>query len=226
MEDRISLRIAGIVTLLGGVGAIIVNVLHPRPPDVTEELLQVVASIPHWTILHFFAAFTAVFILSGLALLVRTLQDPAARAIGEVGKYATLSGVAVFLAAIIIDGYGYPYYAHRWIAATGEEKSLILFAANAVHTVDLALFLVWVALFMGLGILLIAVALLCSKEYSRVFAVLGLIGASMSLAYAWLRVLRVTTTLPLWPLGAALNALWITALGVYMVKKAMADHRV
>jgi hypothetical protein len=226
MEDRMSLRIGGIITLLGGIGAIIVNILHPRPPDGTEALLQIVASMPHWTILHFFAVFPAVFIVSGFALLVRTLRDPAARAIGEVGKYTTMGGVAVFLAAIIVDGYGYPYYAHRWMAASGEEKSLILFAANAVHTIDLALFLVWVGLFMGLGILLIAVALLCSKEFSRVFAVLGLIGASMSFAYAWLRVFKVTSALPLWPLGAALNALWITALGVYMLKKSIADRRV
>jgi hypothetical protein len=202
-----------------------VNVLHPRPPDGTAELLQVVASMPHWTILHFFAAFTAVLIVSGFALLVRTLRDPAARAIGEVGKYATLTGVTVFLAGIIIDGYGYPYYAHRWIAATGEEKTLVLYAANAVHTIDLALFLIWVGLFMGLGILLVAVALFCSKDFSRIFAALGWIGASRSLAYAWERVCKVTLALPLWPLGAALNPLWITALGVYMLKKAITDTK-
>jgi hypothetical protein len=47
VNNRANLRVGGIATLIGGIGKIVVNVLHPRPPQRTDELLTLVASIPH-----------------------------------------------------------------------------------------------------------------------------------------------------------------------------------
>src|SRR5688500_5808274 len=150
MRDREALRVGGLAALIGGLGAITVNILHPRPPERTDELLTLVASMPHWTLIHYGAVWATVLIVAGCALLVRTLQDARARALGEAGKYTTALGAAVFLVAIMIDGHGYPAFADRWIEASGDEKSVILWAATAVHTVDAALFPVWSGLFLGL----------------------------------------------------------------------------
>jgi hypothetical protein len=220
VKNRASLRVGGIVTLIGGVGAIVVNILHPRPPQRTDELLGLVASMPHWTIIHYAAVFAAVLAVSGFALLVRTLQESRARALGEVGKYATTLGAAVFLVAIMVDGLGYPHFAGRWLAASGDEKSTILWAANAVHTVDMALFPVWSGVFMGLGVLLVAVALWLSAEYPRIFAAFGVLGASMCLAYALSVIFGISVPLPLWPWGPAIDGIWMTLLGAMMLRKA------
>jgi hypothetical protein len=53
VNNRATLRVGGIATFIGGLGAIVVNILHPRPPQRTDELLTVVASMPHWTVIHY-----------------------------------------------------------------------------------------------------------------------------------------------------------------------------
>jgi hypothetical protein len=220
MHDREALRVGGIATLLGGVGAIVVNILHPRPPERTDELLTLVASMPHWTILHYGAVWATVLIVAGFAMLVRTLQNARARALGEVGKYTTALGAAVFLVAIMVDGHGYPAFAGRWMGASGDEKSVILWAASAVHTVDAALFPVWAGLFLGLGIVLVAAALWRSAEYPRMFAAFGVAGGSMCVTFALSTVCGFTVPLPLWPLGPAIDGIWMTLLGVMMVRRS------
>jgi hypothetical protein len=225
MRDREALRVGGIATLLGGVGAIVVNILHPRPPERTDELLTLVATMPHWTIIHYGAVWATVLIVSGFALLVRTLQDARARALAEVGKYTTTLGAAVFLVAIMVDGHGYPAFAGRWMGASGDEKAVILWAASAVHTVDAALFPVWSGLFLGLGPLLIAVALWRSAVYPRVFVGFGMAGGAMCVTFALSTVGGFTVPLPLWPLGPAVGGIWMTLLGALMVWRSVVAQR-
>jgi hypothetical protein len=220
MNHRAHWQVGGITTLIGGVGAIAVNILHPRPPARTDELLTLVASVPYWTIIHYIAALVAVSIVSGLALLVRGLQDSRAHALGEVGKYVTSLGGVAFLVAITVDGHGFPYFARRWMAASGDEKAVVLWAAETVHTIEMALFPIWAGMFMGLGLLVVAVALWHSAEYSRIFAAFGIIGASMCFVRGASEVVGFTVPLPLWPLGPAINAVWITLLGALMLRKA------
>jgi hypothetical protein len=98
MNNRANWQVGGITSLIGGVGAIVVNILHPPPPARTDELLILVASVPYWTIMHYLAALAAVSIVSGMALLVRSLQDARAHALGEVGKYVTTLGGAALAA--------------------------------------------------------------------------------------------------------------------------------
>jgi hypothetical protein len=106
MNQRAYWLVGGISTLIGGVGAIVVNILHPPPPARTDELLTLVAAVPYWTLMHYIAALAAVSIVSGLALLVRTLQDARAHALGEVGKYVTLLGGAVPCLGWNVSGAG------------------------------------------------------------------------------------------------------------------------
>jgi hypothetical protein len=103
MNDHSPVWLGGGTTLMGGIGAILVNVLHPRPPVNTEELLSLVASSPHWTIMPVGAALTAVLVVAGLALLVRTRHQANAYAVGEAGRYITVLGGAAFLVAIMQD---------------------------------------------------------------------------------------------------------------------------
>ena len=219
MTNRTTLRAAGINLFIGGVVALVVNALHPRPPERTDELLALVATMAHWSLIHYLAAFATPLIVAGLALLVTTFTDPVARAIGEVGKYVTAFGAATFVVAIVIDGYGYPRFARVWMAATGDEKSTILWAADAVHTVDAALFPVWAGLFLGLGLVLVAAALWRSGEWPRWFAAVGCLGGSMCFVYAMTVVFAASVALPLWPLGPAINGVWLTTLGAMLLRR-------
>ncbi|MDX1546402.1 MAG: hypothetical protein R3247_05410 [Rhodothermales bacterium] len=221
MEHPAHLRIGGLAALIGGVGGIVVNAFHPPPPPQTAELLALVASLPHWALLHDAAALAAVLVVVGLALLVHTLEDSEARALGEAGKYVTVLGAAVFVVAIVIDGHGYPYYAERWMLAGADERASILLAAGVVRTVDLALFPIWTGLFLGMGMLLIAVALWRSAEYPRTVAAVGILGGGLCLVFSLSTLLGRPMTW-IWPAGPAVGAVWVTALGVMMLRKISA----
>ena len=216
---RATLQVGGIAAVIGGLGAILVNALHPHPPARTDELLRLVASVPYWTILHYAAALTAGMVVSGLTLLVMTLKHSPARAIGEVGSCVTVLGGAVFVTAIVIDGYGFPYFARLWLAA-GANEALPSSGPPTRCTPWIARFPVWCELFTGLGVLLVAIAVWRSAEYSRSGATLGILGGLMSLLYAVSRVGEFTVPFPIWPWGPALDAIWITLVGGSMLRKA------
>jgi len=144
--------------------------------------------------------------------------------VGAVGKYEILLGAASFVVAIMIDGLGFPYFARLWLAASASDKTSILWAADAVHTVDRALFPVWSGLFIGLGMVLIAIAAWRSAEHSRISAALGIIGGLMSLIYAIGNALEFTVAFPLWPWGPALVAIWVTLAGIAMLRKSAQVH--
>ena len=179
-----SLRLGGIGALIGGTGGLVTNGLHPRVPQKTDELLTLVASTPHWIVIHYAAALAAVSTVVAIALFLRRVNDARARAIGEAGKYTAALGAAVFLVAIMVDGYGFPHFAAQWMAAEPAEKLMVLWAASAVQTVDVALFPVWAGVFLGIGIVLVSFAIWYSNEYSRALAVLGIAGATMCFVYA------------------------------------------
>jgi hypothetical protein len=219
VTKRATLKIAGINLLIGGVVAIVVNALHPRPPERTDELLTLVAGFPHWTLIHYLAAFATPLIVSGLALIVPTLDDAIARAVGEVGKYVTALGAAVFMVAIVIDGYGYPRFARAWIDAAPANKSTVLWAADAVHSIDAALFPVWAGLFLGLGLVLVGAALWRSGEWPRWFAGVGILGGAMSFVFAMSVAFAFGVPLPLWPLGPAISGIWLVALGAMLLRR-------
>jgi hypothetical protein len=75
-------------------------------------------------------------------------------------------------------------------------------------------------MFMGLGRWLVAVAIWQSAEYARIFAVFGIMGASMCLVRAVSDVLGFAVPLPPWPVGPAINAVWVALLGALMLRKA------
>jgi hypothetical protein len=214
------LRVGGVAALVGGLGGLVGNVLHPTPPAETDALLRVVAAMPHWTAIHVMVAISTVFMVGAFGLLVRTLESARSRAIGDLARYAAVLGGAALMAGIMIDGYGYPYLARVWLAAEGEQKTAIFWAADAVHTVDLALYVVWVTAFLGIAFLLAGTALLVSGNYSRLLGGVALVGGAMCLQQGISFALRVALPLPVWPLGAAVDSLWLLAVGVSMLRKA------
>ena len=182
------------------------------------DQITLVASTPHWIVIHYAAALAAVSTVVAIALFLRTVNDARVRAIGEAGKYTAALGAAVFLVAIMVDGYGFPHFAAQWMAAEPAEKLMVLWAASAVQTVDVALFPVWAGVFLGIGIVLVSFAIWYSNEYSRALAVLGIAGATMCFVYALSRVFGFR--IPLWPWGPAVDAVWLTWLGIAVLRKS------
>jgi hypothetical protein len=81
--------------------------------------------------------------------------------------------------------------ASGWVRTRSFAFSFAIAVSVTVHTINLALFPVWSGLFLGLGLLLVAVALWRSAEYVRICAAFELIGASMCLFHQKTFAVRV-----------------------------------
>ena len=219
-QNSSDLRVGGLAAIVGGIGGLVGNVLHPRPPAETDALLRVVASMPHWTAIHLLIVLAGVFTVAGLGLMMRTLTGGLARSMGRFAGYAAVLGGAVLLAGIIIDGFGYPILAREWLAAEGTEKASIYWAAHAVHVVDAALFAVWATVLLGMAFVLAGAAIAASDNYSRLLGVTAIVGGTMCFLFGVSTALRFTLPIPVWPLGPAVDSLWLVAAGVVMLRKA------
>ena len=214
------LRVGGVAAVVGGMGGFVGNVLHPPPPAETDALLRVVAQMPHWTAIHLMIAISAVFMVGAFGLLVRTLESALARALGDLARYAAVLGGAVLISGIMIDGYGYPYMVRQWLAAEGNQKLAIFWAADAVHIVDVALFTAWATVFLGVAFLLAGAALIVSGNYSRLLGGVAVLGGAMCFGHGSSVALGLASSLPVWPAGAAVDSFWLLAIGVAMLRKA------
>jgi hypothetical protein len=218
-QNMADLRVGGIAAIAGGIGGLVGNVLHPQPPAETDALLRVVASMPHWTAIHLLIAVATVFSVGGLGLLMRTLAGDLARSVGRLAGYAAVVGGAALVAGIMIDGFGYPLLAREWLAAEGAEKTSVFWAAHAVHVVDVALFVVWATVLLGLSFVLAGTAVAVSTNYSRLLGLVAVVGGAMCLLFGVATALRISLPLPLWPLGPAVDSFWLVAAGVVMLRK-------
>ena len=213
------LRVGGTAAIAGGLGGLVGNVLHPTPPAETDALLRMVAAMPHWTAIHLLIVIAGVFMIGGFGLLMRTLEGSRARALGGLAGHAAVLGGSVLLTGIMIDGYGYPLLAREWLAAEGQDRASLLWAAHAVHIVDVALFATWVTVLLGVAFVLGGAAVAVSTNYPRVLGMVAAVGGMMCLLQGASVALHFALPVPVWPLGAAVDSLWLVAAGIVMLRK-------
>jgi uncharacterized protein DUF4386 len=211
------LRIAAAFVFLGGVGGFIANLFHPTPTHQTEALLRMVAAAPYWSQLHFLIMISVVLLVCGMAMLTRNLAHPTARAIATAGRYVLILGGAVYLVEVMIDGFATKFFADRWTAATDPALKASLFAsADAVAHVWFALFPVFASVFLGLGFLLIGVAVTRSGNLPSWLGYWGALGGALCLLTGVGYATRIPVPLPVWIAGVVLVASWGLVLGPMM----------
>jgi hypothetical protein len=137
-----------------------------------------------------------------------------------VSNHAAVLGGAVLLTGIMTDGYGHPFLTREWLAAEGPDKASILWAAHAIHIVDVALFATWVTVLLGMAFLLGGAAVAVSTNYSRALGITAVVGGAMCLLHGVATALQLTLPVPVWPLGAAVDSFWLVTVGVVMLRKS------
>ena len=148
MTDRTVLRLGSWAAILGGVLAVVANLLHPRftDADTPAETMQIVAASENWTPVHVAILISFLLITFGFFAFARSMKAGPAEGWSRVALGALVLSAPVALVTALVDGYVMKEVAGA-VAAGGAAA-----ASAGIATAHLS----W-ALFMGLNILFLGI---------------------------------------------------------------------
>lgn len=207
-------RVGAVLALAGGVGFLVVGVLHGSLPQDGGDVLRHVAMRSDWSLVHLVAIGCALAWVGAFTVLARSLPDERSRGVGGLAAAASVAGFAAFIADAAIDGVALKRVADAW-AATGQESlfqvgSVIVRVLEGTH----AAFITW---FLGLPFLLMGVAVVLGGRWRWAGWVGAVAGGATFLGGVtrYLGVLEVPE--PVLFAGPILvSMLWLAATGVLL----------
>lgn len=184
MSERYLYRAGAVFILVGTLGALVFNLMHPRNFDfdnLTGSVLETIPKTSSWSLIHI-GLVAAVFLsLVGLYAFQRSIGGAAGAALARLASVALMIGGIVFLAALALDGVGGKVVADALVVAkTGTGKLLARSSADAVFAVSAALNAVGILTFFGGGFSLISLAVLRGEGYPKWLGWMGLVGGLAS----------------------------------------------
>jgi hypothetical protein len=192
MWTRSERQLAVVLLAVGALLAAAGNAAHPylAPGVTTEELLAVSASTGRWTLVHLALGIAAVCLAAGMALLDRRLEGTPGAAAGRVAVvFAVFGGVVLAVQVVGIDGTVIPALAEP-VAAAPDDAALLA-VAEALHSLDVALLGLAVALFIGATFLALGIALRQARLYPAWVAWTGITGGAAGIGIGTAMVLGV-----------------------------------
>lgn len=216
MEDRTVFRVGGWAAIIGGILAVVVNVLAPRPAadDLGDPtaLLDVVATTSAWELIQIGVVVALLIILAGFYAVTESVKDAPASAWARFGLGAAVIGTTIGVAAFAINAsFG------QAVDAVGVD------ALASAAVISGGLFNAWVITFFGLAALLYGLALAASSEYPSwlgwVTVLAGLVGLATGFIDAFAGATEMSTFV-LFPTSSGLLTLVIIYLGVLLLGKA------
>src|SRR5687767_13226891 len=133
MEDRSYFRMGGMAAVIGGLLALVGNVLHPRFGDEPDtEVYAKIADSGIWKLDHLILIVGIVLVIAGTVAIARSLDDGSTSALARYGLLAAVLGGAVALVSISLDAFAYRAAAEAFVGATEVDRVGAFWAVNAI----------------------------------------------------------------------------------------------
>jgi hypothetical protein len=209
--------------MLGMVG----NLVHPETPigDPAGTAAAIAAS-DVWVPIHLAIVVGITLMLGGLVALGRSVRGQVARSLARLGEPAAVAGVAVGLTLIIIDGVAAHRLAIEWAAAPADRRETALAAVATIETLSLALVSLFNLLFAGTAFTLFGLAVAASDNYPRWLGLLVVLGGLDAIAAGIIQAMAGESseaTRLLAVIGPTIITLWLTAMGLLMLRAGLGD---
>jgi hypothetical protein len=180
MADHSFLRLGGASAVLGGVLALIGNVLHPRWTDLDNaELYRKLADSAVWKVDHLLLMVALLMTTAGTVAIARSLEGGDGDTLARYGRLATVVGGAIALAAVGLDAYAYRAAAENFAGATGADQTSAFWAVNAIDHVSTALFNVFTLVLLGVAPLLLGLAAMRTRRFPAWVAWVATVGGAV-----------------------------------------------
>ncbi|MGH2685229.1 MAG: hypothetical protein ACRDJP_07175 [Actinomycetota bacterium] len=220
MADRTVLRIGSWAAIVGALGAMIANVLHPRfdsfADPVTEEI-RIAGESDMWVPIHVAILISLALIAFGLFAVARSMKGGTGEGAARVALGGLLISTPIALLGVAIDGYVPKAFADSIGTGAVDPAGG---AAAAVH-LGWAAFMALVITFQGVTPALFGAAVVADRTWPTwlgwgaivvglIAAIAGLIGLLDGASAAFFLVFTIS---------AGILTLWVLALGVLLARR-------
>lgn len=172
--------------VVGAVG----NIVHPRVTDFanyTETNLTEIAASDSWIPLHIVLAFVILLAGAGIVALARSIEGSGGARGIAIG--AAVSGTAVGIVTLGVDGYAMKHVADTWAGATGDGRTVSFAVAEAVSHVGWGLFTLLVMTLFGATPLATGWAVVAGTNYPKWLGAMAILAGLGSIFAAVIGIL-------------------------------------
>lgn len=210
--------------------AVVFNAVHPRASAAalndTTELLRIVSASDGWRVVHFASVVaTLVGAVAIVAILWSVVLDGSKRW-PFIALVSLVLTTPVLLLSVGLDGFAIKSIADRWAHSAGADRQMLVTAATALRSVDVAVLDVVMVGHFGLTAILLGVASGTTTLHGRWLSLIAVAGGGLGVVCGALQALsgRLTTLSYLVLLSAslALFTVWL-AIASYVLWRRAGD---
>jgi len=218
MGDRSFLRVGAGAAVAGAVLALVGNLLHPRynVDDVVKFRRMAGSKLLVGADLVLLVALALV--VAGLVAIAASLEEGRSSGLARLGRLASTVGGAIALAELGVETFGLIQSAKIFASAPRIDQAGAFWATSAVDHLNTALFATWVIVLLGLGPLLISLAMLSSRRYPAWLGGAGALGGLICVFVGVFYLLRSDQTpanIPFY-VGSLLDTIWLFVAGTLL----------
>ena len=217
MGDRTVFRVGGWAAIIGGVLAVVVNVVSPRgsADDLGDPtaFVSVAATTTGWELIQTGVVVALLLLLAGFYAITKSIEDVPAKTWTRFGLGAVTIGTTIGVAAFAINA---------GLLQGGEAIGSDVVSGIAFY-VGGGLFNAWTLVYFGLGAGLYGMALAASNRYPTWLGWVTVLAGLVGLISGFMNVLAGATevsTFVLFPISSGVLTLVIIYLGVLLLRDA------
>jgi hypothetical protein len=215
-------RLGGASAVVGGILALVGNLLHPRYGDEQDvEIYRKIATSDRYVVADFVLLVALVLVIAGILSIARHLG---ANPLSDHGRLFAVIGGTIALIQVGLETFALKHQAEVFARASPEAQNGSFWAANTLDHLNSALFSTWTAVFLGLTPILLGVAALQARRFPVWINVVAVLGGGLCLVVGSVNLGRddqSTLDLP-FLVGSLLVTVWVVAAGA-MLLRAPAD---
>ena len=218
MGDWSVRRVTAALAVVGGVVALVGNLLAPRFNDDDVVVYRKIADSGRFTVSGVVILLAVLLVTAAFVGISRAWLGTRA---GELASYGRLAAVVGGTLAILQAGvalYGYKQQAQAFADANTTNVVSAFWATNAVDHVNSALFATWTIVFLGLAPALLGAAQLRERMPAGRLGVAGIVGGAVCVIVGVGSLLtsdQSTYDVP-FLIGSLLVTFWLIGTGVVM----------
>lgn len=223
-SQRPSLRLFGILLMVGAVIGMVGNSLHPHAAEADAAAATLaIARNDAWVLIHLAIIAAILLATGGLLGLSQFLHGGAAEAPARLGFAAAAVGAAVVTVSTSIDGFANKALALAWANAPTAETDAFFRVLVGVKDVDFAIWSAGMLIFFGLTFLGFGAALADGRYFPAWFGWAAIVSGVGSTAAALIQIANVGEVQlaeTLFFASSMLATLWLFAAGVLLWRAA------
>jgi len=225
MEDRSFLKVGAGAAVAGALLALVGNLLHPRynVDDVVKFRRMAGSKLLISADLVLLVALALV--VAGAVAIAASLEEGRSSGLARLGRLAATVGGAIAIGELGVETFGLIQSAKIFASAPRIDEAGAFWATSAVDHLNTALFATWVIVLLGLGPLLISLAMLGGRRYPAWLGAAGGLGGLICLGVGVFYLLRSDQSpanIPFY-VGSLLVTVWLLAAGALLWRQGAVE---